>query len=62
MTIGRVRIGHKKILQKVSPKNDLLQHFNNSRVFGWIGRVCAMEKPDVHRIKTGHRCAEIFDY
>jgi hypothetical protein len=53
MTIGRLRIGHKKIFQKVSPKMDLLQHFNNNRVFGWTGMVCAIEKPDVHRIKTG---------
>ena len=53
MTIGRVRIGHKYILQKVSPKKDLMQHFNNNRVFGSMGMVSAIEKPDGHRIKTG---------
>jgi len=62
MTIGRIRIGHKKIFQKVSPKKDLLQHFNNNRVFGWIGMVCALEKPDVHRIKTGQFRPESYNY
>ena len=32
MTIGRVRIGQEKNLQKVNPKKVLLQHFNNNRV------------------------------
>lgn len=62
MTNGGIRIGQKKIFQKVNPKKDLLQHFNNNRVFGAIGVVCAIEKPDGHRIKTGQLCLENYGY
>jgi hypothetical protein len=54
MTIGGARTGHKKIFQKVSPKKDLLQHFNINHVIGGVGIVSTTEKPDGHRIKTGH--------
>lgn len=43
MTIGKARTGHKKIFQKVSPKKDLLQHFNINRVIGGVGMVSATE-------------------
>jgi hypothetical protein len=39
MTNGRVRIGHKKIFQKVNPKKVLLQHFNNNSVLVETGGV-----------------------
>jgi hypothetical protein len=53
MTIGRVRMGQEKILQKVSPKKVLLQHFNNNSVLVERGRISRIKKPVGHRIKTG---------
>jgi hypothetical protein len=46
----------KKIIQKVNPKKDLLQHFNNNSVLVETGGIFVLEKPDGHRIKTGQFC------
>ena len=53
MTIGSGETGQEINLQKVTPGNCLLQHFDHIRVPLETERFMQLKKPDAHRIETG---------